>query len=367
MLELMEDQNDILSVLRNEVGREASKEKLFGLVFDLFQASADKASPAQLDMCEDVLTQLIGFIEVEARRRIAEKLASMERAPRRVMQCLAVEPIHIAQPVLCKSMVLQDEDLLMVTRLCGPQHLEAIAERKTVSLIVTNELMRLGTVQVWERLAQNSGAQLAEKSIAFLANRPRENVKIQMGLIERPDLPEAVVTRLIAEAGESIRTHLQRVGRQDLLQHLDRAKAIAKKRVLSTSSVLGFEFDTAYQEVLRHEKMRKLTHFDLMDAARKNQFPRGCCIFSRLSGLELEDAVHWLSRREVDPAIVAFKALNFEVELVEALLKAGPWGRILTNEVRAKAMRTFNGLKPDVAKRIFDSRGSAFNLQKGTA
>jgi len=367
MAQAAESQGDILSALKKAAGGEQSKENLFGMVFDLFQAAKNRATEQELEMCEDVLTQLVGYVEIEARGRIADRIASLESAPKRVIQCLAVEPIQVSQPVLCKSPLLDDEDLLTVARLCGPHHLEAIAERKVVSMPVTNELMRLGTVQVWERLAQNNGAKLADKSIAFLTNRARENKKIQLGLIERPDLPEAVLTRLISEAGESIRAHLERNGRDDLLAHLDAAQAVAKKRVLSTSSILGFEYDAAYQQVLRHDKVCPLKNRDLLEAAKRNDFPRTCAIFSIIAGLDLEDAVHWLSRREIDPAIVAFKALGFDEELVSALLKTGPWKNALTDGARQRALKALSDLKPDVAKRIFLARSGGFTLQHGIA
>ncbi len=361
---LAEDQNQIWSILKGEEAENAPKEKLFGLVFDLFQASNGNASRQQIEMCEDVLTQLIGLVELEARIRISERLAELEDAPRRVLQYLAVEPIQVAQPVLCKSPVLQDEDLLMVSRLCGSNHLEAIAERKEVSSLVTTELMRLGNEQVWERLSQNNGADLSDKSVAFLVNRARENPKIQMGLIDRPDLPQKVVSKIVSEAGESLRHHLTQSGRQDLLAHLDRAKAVAQKRVLSTSSILGYEYEAAYQDILRLEQVQPLVVDDLLQATEINDFPRTCAIFARLADLALEDAVHWLSRREVDPAIVAFKALGFHESLVYSLLKTGPWKRILTENTRQRALKAFGNLKPEVAQRIFLARSSATGLQR---
>lgn len=357
----------IMSALKDAAGNGGSKENLFGLVFDLFQASTDKATPQELEMCEDVLTQMIGYVEVEARGRIADRLATLENAPKRVIQCLATEPIQISQPILCKSPLLQDEDLLYVARSCGFHHLEAIAERKIVTVPVTSELIRLGNVQVWERLAQNNGAQLGDKSVAFLTNRARENEKIQLGLIERPDLPEAVIRKLISEAGESIREYLINTGRSDLMIHLDKAKAVASKRVMSTASILGIEYDSAYQQALRHDKISRLKDSDLLRAAQNNNFPRTCSIFAIIAGLDLEDSVHWLSSREVDPAIVAFKALGFDEQLVAALLKTGPWKNILTDDTRRQSLRTLASLKPHIAKRIFLARSGGFTLQQSVA
>ncbi|MEO1067110.1 MAG: DUF2336 domain-containing protein [Pseudomonadota bacterium] len=367
MLSTFKNRDEILSTLKSATAKEASSEQLFDLVFELFVASSDTASKEQRDMCEDVLTQLISYVELEARRRISDKLAILDAAPRRIIQCLAIENIYVAQPVLTHSPVLQDEDLLMVARLCGPQHLEAIAERKTVSCGVTNELMRLGNVHVWERLAGNSGAALTDKSIAFLVNRARENTKIQLGLIDRPDLSENSLKQLVSEAGESVRQYLADKGRQDLLVHLDQAKAAAYKRVLSTSSVLGFEYETAYRSILQLEEKRALNHQDLLTAAGIDDFPTVCCVFARLTNLNLEEAVHWLSRREVDPAMVALKAIDVRRDIVEAVLRTGPWRRILTPQARNRALRTFDQLEKDVAMRIFKSRNTNLSHQAGAA
>lgn len=367
MEQTVEKRTDMFASLKEMAGEDTSSEQLFDLVFEMYRSTNKVNSPEQLDMCEDVLTQLIAYVEIEARRRISLKVAELSDAPRRIIRTLAIENIYVAQPVLAKSPVLEDKDLLMVTRLCGPQHLEAIAERETISKQVTNELVRLGNTHVWERIAGNQGAELSEKATIFLVNRARENTRIQLGLIDRADLSESTLRKIVADAGESIRQHLASRGREDLLSALKQAEETVSNRILSTSSVLGYEYEKAMAKVLDMEAARPFKAQDLLSAASKDDFPLVASIFSRISKLELEEAVHWLSRRELDPAIVAFKALKFERDLVEALLRTGPWRRILTPAVRNRALKTFDQLSPDVAKRIFEARKNAFAEQTGVA
>ena len=366
MLESIGKKEDILVALRGVTDANASSEQLFDLMFDFFVASKD-VPRENLTMCEEVLTHLVAYVEVEARQRIAERLAVLDYAPRRVVKSLAIESIEIAKPVLSKSPVLEDEDLLMVTRVCGPQHLEAIAERSEISSFVTNELMRLGGIQVWERLARNSGATLEDKTVGFLVNRAKENARIQISLIDRQDLPENTVARLVSEAGETVRAHLHHTGRSHLVKHIESVEAATAKRIREGSNLLGMDFESAYNKVLEDKRQVRLNWRHLMEAASKDDFPRSCAIFACLSGMKLEEAVHWLSRSEIDPAIVAFKALRMNRDLVSTLLRTGPWQRILSSKTRVDALKTFDRLNPTLAERSFAARNDAFVQQVGHA
>ena len=366
MLEAIWNKEDILMTLRGVTDADPSPEQLFDLMFDFFVASQDAPSE-NLTMCEDVLTDLIAYVEIEVRERIAERLALLEYAPRRVMQTLAIETITVAKPVLSKSPVLEDEDLLMVARVCGPQHLEAIAQRPEISAFVTNELMRLGGVDVWERLARNNGATLEEKAVGFLVNRAKENARIQISLIDRQDLPESVIAKLVSEAGEAVRSHLHHTGRSGFVKHLENAEAATTKRMREGSNLTGMDFEAVFNKVLQERQQVRLSWHHLMEAASRDDFPRTCAIFACLSDMRLEEVIHWLSRSEVDPALVAFKALRLNRELVATLLRTGPWQRILSSQARADALRTFDRLNPTLAERSFAARNDAFPQQVGCA
>lgn len=366
MLETIGNKEDILSSLRSVTDKNASCEELFDLMFDFFVASQE--SPQEnLAECEDVLTHLVAYVEVEARKRISERIAKLEFAPRRVVQSLAIEAIDIAKPILSNSPVLEDEDLLMVTRVCGPQHLEAIAERPKISSFVTSELMRLGGTQVWERLARNSGATLEEKAVGFLVNRARENTRIQISLIQRQDLPDSTISKLVCEAGETVRAHLHHTGRAHLVKHLENSQAATAKRIREGSNLIGMDFEAAFNQIMQERMQIRLSWRHLMEAASRDDFPRTCAIFACLSNMRLEDVIHWLSRSEVDPAIVAFKALNLNRDLVSVLLRTGPWQRILSSKTRVEALRTFDRLNPILAERSFAARNNAFAQQVGRA
>ena len=366
MLEAIWNKEDILTSLRGVTDADPSSEQLFDLMFDFFVASQE-TPPENLTMCEDVLTDLIAYVEVEVRQRIAERLALLEYAPRRVMQTLAIETIAIAKPVLSKSLVLEDEDLLMVARVCGPQHLEAIAERAQISSFVTNELMRLGGIEVWERLARNNGATLEEKAVTFLVNRAKENARIQISLIDRQDLPERTIAKLMSEAGEAVRAHLHHTGRSNFVTHLESAEAATAKRICEGSNFIGMDFEEVFNQVMEQTRQVRLNWHHLMDAASRDDFPRTCAIFACLSGMRLDEVIHWLSRSEVDPALVAFKALGLNRELVATLLRTGPWQRILSSKARIDALRTFDRLNTTLAERSFAARNDAFSQQVGCA
>ena len=145
------------------------------------------------------------------------------------------------------------------------------------------------------------------------------------------------------------------------------AEAVTAKRIREKSNLIGMDFEDAFNKVMQERRQVHLNWHHLMEAASRNDFPRTCAIFACLSGMNLEEVIHWLSRSEVDPALVAFKALKLNRELVATLLRTGPWQRNLSSKTRVDALRIFDRLNPILAERSFAARNDAFPQQVGCA
>src|SRR5215470_15844075 len=96
-------------------------------IANLFIAGSTRYSDEEIDLFDDVLTRLAIEIEQEARALLANRLAPINNAPRKVMRLLAFDDaIEVARPVLAQSQRLDDPTLVENARTKSQQHLLAI-------------------------------------------------------------------------------------------------------------------------------------------------------------------------------------------------------------------------------------------------
>ena len=87
--------------------------KLLQRVTDLFVAGSRPYSGAEIAKFDDVLGELATEIEVEARKRLAQRLAALPDSPPKLIRRLAFDDaIAVAAPVLVASPQLSDADLV---------------------------------------------------------------------------------------------------------------------------------------------------------------------------------------------------------------------------------------------------------------
>lgn len=88
---------------------------------------------AQLD---DLALGLFDAVSVEARRFAAAALSECETAPPGLVRRLVEEPLEIAAPLLVRSRVLSDVDLIALIGHCGIDHAKVIARREDLNPVI---------------------------------------------------------------------------------------------------------------------------------------------------------------------------------------------------------------------------------------
>ena len=93
---------------------------------ELFLVNVGHYSADQLDLYDGVLNQLVKRVEVAARVKLAQRLASIDGAPTRTIRSLALDDaIEVAEPVLSQSNALDDDALTRCISLKGQEYLLA--------------------------------------------------------------------------------------------------------------------------------------------------------------------------------------------------------------------------------------------------
>jgi uncharacterized protein (DUF2336 family) len=172
-----------LQMLARTPGR---RDALLRELTDIFLAS--QRNPRERELFDDVADQVLDFVDAQARQLFAERLATRPDAPRRVVVRLANDAIAIAAPLLARSPVLTDDDVVALARKTSQDHLAAIARRASLPTHVTNVLIARGRADVLEAVAANPAARFSASGAEALIERAHERETLWRRLARRRDL-----------------------------------------------------------------------------------------------------------------------------------------------------------------------------------
>jgi uncharacterized protein (DUF2336 family) len=159
-------------------------------VTDLFVAGAVYFSVEHVAVFDDVLGRLVGKAERSALIELSNRLASIDNAPARIIDCLARhDDIAIAGPILHKCKALEEPSLIEVAGTKSEGHLSAIAGRTWIGESITDVLVGRCSSETTRKLADNKGAHFSEVGFVKLINRAKSDKALAAAIQGRTDLP----------------------------------------------------------------------------------------------------------------------------------------------------------------------------------
>ena len=173
-----------------------ARSRLVRILGDLFFETGSVLSMQERTLMNDILRQLIHDVEVTVRRSLADRLAVQSEAPRDLMKTLANDEIEVAYPVLIRSSVLQDIDLVEVVHHRTAEHQLAIALREGVSETVSDALVEAGNDNVIVALLENSTSQISATTMEYLVQASQRVDAFQNPLVNREELSEDLARRM---------------------------------------------------------------------------------------------------------------------------------------------------------------------------
>jgi uncharacterized protein (DUF2336 family) len=179
-------------------------------VTDLFVGRSDEFSADDLAVFDDVVVRLATEIEEHARALLSRRLAPIRNAPPRIIRLLARDDdIEVAGPVLAQSAQLSDEALVEIARTKGQAHMLAIAQRGSLSEVITDVLVELGDREVVLNAVDNYGANFSDHGFTVLVRRSEGDDMLTEFVGARPEIPSPLLTVLVAKASAAVRTKLE--------------------------------------------------------------------------------------------------------------------------------------------------------------
>lgn len=194
-----------------ELARDKSKvsrEKLTKSLVALYGNDGGHLTDADRHMMSSILHDLVREIELSVRKNLAEHFADEPTAPHDLLVTLANDNIDVAYPVLVKSELLRDSELIEIVQYRTIEYQLAIALRATISGPVSDALARTGEEQVISALLDNQGAEILSETFDFLVDQSTNVPSLQERLVLREDLPRELCVKLYWAVSAALRKHI---------------------------------------------------------------------------------------------------------------------------------------------------------------
>jgi uncharacterized protein (DUF2336 family) len=316
-------QNDFvgLETALERLKRKAGPAAVQELADDLV-ASAGKLGPTELRVYDEVVRWLLRRSDGPARVAVAERVAAAAAGPDLTVRDLALDPEPaVAAPVLRRSPLVRNADLLEVARLRGDAHLQAIAERPDVAEPVADVVAARGSPTVLRTLAANPSASLSPAGLDRLARAARDDGDLAIRLLKRGDVPVRLTQELVQHAASpGVAGPQRRGGRPDP----SRTAGPAAPRSLPSAGDLR----RAEAQVAALNRHLFLSGDDVAWCLDHERWIEGLAVVARLAGHPVERAARAFVERRAEAmlALLFLAGARWEVAEQAVLLwgAAGP-------------------------------------------
>lgn len=157
---------------------------------ELFLAHAASCTEEQVAVFDAVIKRLAQDIGPSGQAELSGRLAAMDGAPADTIGQLSnSDDIAVSGPVLERSTVLKDSDLVGIAKKKSQRHLLAIAGRAQINGTVTDVLVDRGDTAVKLKVVANEGAQFSEFGYACLISAASKDKKLATVAAKRGDIP----------------------------------------------------------------------------------------------------------------------------------------------------------------------------------
>ena len=146
------------------------------------------------------------------RRVLAETCAASARAPRPLVVALSCDAPEVARPVLARSPVLTDADLVDAAALGDETMRAVIAARHHLTHAVSGALAEIGDANTLVVLARNPTAKITAGRMLRMIERFGSEAPLREALLARTDLPPEVRHAIGLSVAESLTAFVTRRG-----------------------------------------------------------------------------------------------------------------------------------------------------------
>jgi uncharacterized protein (DUF2336 family) len=204
----MSDMSRLAQLAMNPSGG-ASREEIYLAVASLYRIQGSGLNERERGLMREILKRLTKDVEMAIRVAVAKRLAEDVSAPHDLILMLVDDSIEVARPLILKSPLLREDDVLGLIAHASVAHHEAIAGRPHIGERVTDALLATGVESVLMTLVRNATAKISQAGYASLVEKSRRIAGLQEPLIQRPDLPPVLAEKMCEWVSEALKAHIK--------------------------------------------------------------------------------------------------------------------------------------------------------------
>lgn len=186
----------------------ASKAEIYLAVTSLYRVEDVRLTPRERALIHDILRQLTKDVEMSIRISLAQKLADDPSAPYELITMLADDRIEVARPVILRSPLLLEKDLLHLALECSEGHQVAVASRPNIGESITEALSKNTRESVLMALVRNATARLSHESFVRLSETAKRIEPLCEPLARREDLPSEIGMQMCGYVSETLKAFI---------------------------------------------------------------------------------------------------------------------------------------------------------------
>ena len=184
------------------------RERMAQLVSGLFLEKNSMLSDKERAISFDILHHLVQDFESSVRKIISEQLAEWPDLPADIVNLLSNDEIDIAYPILSKSGLLADQNLIEIIHHRTMEHQMAIAIRKSVSEEVSDTLVQQGHENVVKTLLENPNAEISKSTMAYLVDEAEHVDSFREPILRREDLDPNLAQQMYLWVSAAMRQYI---------------------------------------------------------------------------------------------------------------------------------------------------------------
>lgn len=323
-----------------------SRRRLLRSITDVFVRDPGIYSQAQNTCLGEIMGRLAVDLERQVRSELAEKLAAEPEAPHNLIRELAHDEILVAKPVLERSPVLTEDDLISVSATQSQAHLQVITTRPDIGPRLSDAIVEHGDDSVVEGLLRNQTARIGDRAMERVADRAKTSDTLPRAIVDRNDVPPRLLSDILDHLGDSLQNALSGRLTADQSGKLRQVVADLRQKILSQ--------DTSRVELYIDELMRigSLSEAMLVRFALQKKPMEFMVGIARMADLTLPSAQQLMADDTGKALVIVCRSLDFSPDGFKAIVQSPVTGIPSDTETVQTLLRAYVRLKRTTAQRV---------------